>query len=181
LHVSVACDLVIREFENGWAVATDGTARITAAFDLAKAEVKGLIEKEATCKRSSDAEKQFYGLCSLDETDYARKNAKNAPFGAVCDRAGRRWLRKQATITRSAKMWSEDTGLSVKAGDGSVDVCLLEEHAGVVCEVAGGEIIRAVNDYVVGSDDIEGVFAGKTGVVLGNLNVGIESEDAFGG
>ena len=52
-------------------------------------------------------------------------------------------------------MRGKDTSLPFKTEDGSVDIWLLQEHTGVISQVTRGEIIRAVDNNVVGPDQIE--------------------------
>jgi len=56
---------------------------------------------------------------------------------------------------------------------------LLKKHAGIVGEIAGGEIVGAVDDDVVGADEVEGILAGDSGVMKDNFDVRIDGVDGF--
>ena len=72
-------------------------------------------------------------------------------------------------------MRREHAGLPLEAEDRAIHVRLPQQHAGVVGEVAGREIVRAVHHDVVGADDLQGVLAGEAGVVEDDLDVRIEA------
>ena len=62
---------------------------------------------------------------------------------------GRRRLGVEAAVAGPV-LGPEDAGLAVEAVDRAPDVRLAEQHAGVVDQVAGGEVVGAVDDQVVG-------------------------------
>src|SRR5581483_8413681 len=65
---------------------------------------------------------------------------------------------------------------------GSVDIRLAGEHAGVVNQVARGEIVGAVNDHVVLPEELKRVGAAKPGVVTDDVNEWVNRlELVFGG
>src|SRR5262245_61969574 len=82
------------------------------------------------------------------------------PPSAGRHRAGRRRLGEEAAVAGTAPS-VEDGRLALEAEDRAVDVRLPEHHAGVVREVARGEVVRAVHDDVVGAEDLEGVLRGQ--------------------
>ena len=79
-------------------------------------------------------------------------------------------------------MRGEAARLAFETENGAVDVRLfLREHAGVVREIARGEIVRAVDDDVVRANDVESVLAGETRIVKDHIDVRIEGVDGFPG
>ncbi len=70
---------------------------------------------------------------------------------------------------------AKTAGLAFKAEDAAVGVGLAGEDAGVVDEVAGLEVVGAVGDDVVVLEDLERVGAGEHGVVLDDVDVGVEA------
>src|SRR5208283_3888270 len=81
-----------------------------------------------------------------------------------------------------ASFGGEDTGLALEAEDGAIRVGLAEQDAGVVDQVAGLEVVRAVGDDVVVLEYFEGVGAGEHGVVLDHVHVGVQRlQHDFGG
>ena len=88
------------------------------------------------------------------------QNAQHSAFGAARHQAGRRRLGIQAAIARAALI-SEHRGLPFEAENRAVDVRLVQQHAGVVHQIAGGEVVGAVDDDVVILEDLERVLAGE--------------------
>ena len=74
-------------------------------------------------------------------------------------------------------MRREDAGLAFKTKDGTVNVWLLEQHAGVIREVARREIIRAVHHDVVLPDDVHGVLGREPDAVEDDLYAGVDALD----
>src|SRR5256885_10018616 len=62
-------------------------------------------------------------------------------------------------------MGREDCRLTVKAKNRSVNVWLLRENADVIRQVAGGKIVRAVNDDVVTRDNLERILTREPALV----------------
>ncbi len=115
------------------------------------------------------------------QPDDAGQHAEHAAFGAAWHQAGRRRFGIKAAVARPAQVRGEHAGLAFEAEDGAVDVGLLQQHAGVVGEVARGEVVGAVHHDVVGADDLEGVLAGQAGVMQHDLDVRVEAVDGFPG
>src|SRR6266700_2820902 len=59
------------------------------------------------------------------------------------------------------------------AKDGTIDVRLAREHAGVVDKVARGKIVRAVNNDVVVLKQPHGIFAGQARLMRFDLDMRI--------
>src|SRR5262249_39377325 len=68
---------------------------------------------------------------------------------------------------------------AVETKDRTVDVRLLQQHAGVVREITRREIVGAVHHDVVRPDQIEGVFARDAGVVQDDFDVRVDAVDGF--
>src|SRR3546814_1039116 len=64
--------------------------------------------------------------------------------------------------------------LAVEAHDGGGNEGLAGEMAGVVGEVAGGEVVGAVGDQVVARDEVEGVVRREAQAVRLHLHLGID-------
>jgi len=67
--------------------------------------------------------------------------------------------------------------MAFKSEYGAVNVGFAQQHAGVVDEIARGEVVCAVGDYVVVHEYVEGVGAGEHGVVLDDFERGIEGDE----
>ena len=75
----------------------------------------------------------------------------------------------------------EHAGLAVEAVDGAPHVRLALEHAGVVDQVAGGEVVGAVDHQVVVPDQLAGVLRRQPGLVQGDLHVRVDLGDLVAG
>ncbi len=75
----------------------------------------------------------------------------------------------------------EDRHLPLEAEDRAVDVRLAQQHAGVVDQVAGGEVVRAVDDHVVVPEQLQGVRGVEPRLVGDDLDVRVEVAQALGG
>ena len=81
-------------------------------------------------------------------------------------------------IARSAGR-VEDGRLAVKAEDAAVDVGLVHQDAGVVDQITGREVVRAVDDDVVGLEDVADVFRGESCLVKVELDVGVDGGEVL--
>ena len=90
--------------------------------------------------------------------------------------SGGRRLRVEAAVA-GARPGHEGRHLAVEAEDGAVDVGLVREHAGVVEQVAGGEVVAAVDHQVELRDDALDVLRGEPLLEGDDLHVGIERVD----
>ena len=78
-------------------------------------------------------------------------------------------------------MWGKNGALTVEAKNRAVDIRLLQENADVVAQVARGKIIRAIDDDIVGLDDLAGILGLEEGVVEIDLHIGVDLFDAIAG
>ena len=112
---------------------------------------------------SPAAQNQLDGFGGLDHADQARQNAEHAAFGARGNQARRRRLGIEAAIARPV-LGREHAGLAFETENRAVDVRFASQHAGVVDQVAGWEIVGAVGDDVVFAEDVQRVFARESSV-----------------
>ena len=103
-----------------------------------------------------------------------------ATLGAVGHEPWWRRLAKQAAIAWPA-LRGEHRDLPLPAKDGPVDVGSAQKHAGVVDEVAGREVVRAVDDDVVPLQDLERILGGETLGVADDLDVRVDVVEPVGG
>ena len=71
--------------------------------------------------------------------------------------------------------------LPVEAEDRAVDVRLLQQHAGVVGQVARREVVGAVDDDIVGREDRQCVGRGQPRLVQVEAHLGVDGGDAVPG
>src|SRR5436190_1954644 len=152
--------MIIDQFRDGAMVAADGALGILAELQLAELHAEGVVEHEASDEGLADAEDQLDGLGRLDEADRAGEDAENAAFGAARNEA-RGWrLGIEATVAGAALI-GEDGRLTLEAENGAVDVGLAKQDAGVIHQVASGEVVGAVDADVLVLEDVERVLAGE--------------------
>ncbi len=169
--------VVVDELCDGGIVAADGALGITARLELAEAHLQRIKGHESADEWITDSDDQLNRLDCLHHADDTGEHPEDTSFGAARDHAWRRWLGIETAVAGTAEMRGEDRTLSVKAEDGAVDIGLLLEDADVIGEVAGREIIRAVDDDVVGGNDLGGVFGGEEAVVEIDLHVRVDRLD----
>src|SRR5262249_47820484 len=68
----------------------------------------------------------------------------------------------------------EHAGLPFKAEDRTVYVWLAGQHAGIVYEIAGGEVVGAVSDDVEFAEEFKRIFAGEARFKLADLQKRID-------
>src|SRR4051794_12010060 len=78
-------------------------------------------------------------------------------------------------------MRGEHAGLAFEAKHRAIDVRLARKHADVIRQIAGGEIIGAVHDQVVISDDLLRVGAGEAAFVQLEFDLRIDIQEPVAG
>ena len=149
-------------------------------LELAEAHGERVDEQKAADERLALAEDELDDLGGLNDADQAGQDAQHAALGAAWNHAGRRRLGIEAAIA-GALARGKDAGLAFEAEDRPVDVGLAQQHAGIVDQVARGEVVSAVGDDVVVLEDLEGVGAREHGLVLDDVERGIERDEFFFG
>lgn len=78
-------------------------------------------------------------------------------------------------------MGSKDRGLSFELEDGAMNERLFQEVGRVIGREAGGEVIGAVEDGIVGLKKIEAIFCFESTFVLEDFDVWIDLVNSCGG
>ena len=156
--------IVVDQLADRRVVAAHRALRIAPQLQLAEAHVPGVVEQQPADQRRAAAEQQLDRFGRLNRADDARQHAEHAAFRAARHQAGRRRLRVEAAIAR-AVLRGEHRGLPLEPEDAAVGVRLAEEHAGVVDQVAGREVVGAVEDDVVVAERSQGVGGRQRGLV----------------
>ena len=170
--------VVVDELGHGGVGSADRALGVLAQLELAEAHGERVDEKQAADERFALAEDELDDFRGLDGADHAGQDAENAALGAAWHEAGRRWLGIEAAVA-GAFFGGEDGCLALEAEDAAVGIGLLEQDAGVVDEVARLEVVRAVGDDVVLREDFKRVGAGEHGVVLDDVESGIQRIELF--
>ena len=147
-------------------------------LQLAELHRQGIEQQQPAAEGGADAGDDLHRLGGLDHADDSGQHAHHAALGAGGHHARRRRLREKVPVVGAGCIQVEHRGLTFKAEDRAVDIWLTQQHAGVVHQVAGGEVVRAVADQVVAGNDLQGIFAGEGGLVEIHLAVGIDLQDA---
>jgi len=121
----------------------------------------------------------FHGLKGADD---AGEGSKDSRFSTVGNGVWGRRFGEEATIARLiGKMAFEDGDLSVELEDGAVDERFFKKKSEVVGEITSGKIIATIEDEVIFLRDRLGIFRGETNGEFVNLDIRVESAQAFGG
>src|SRR5215213_7638470 len=155
--------LVVRELAK-LARAARGAGRVSAHLHGAELRVERVHEQEAARQRRPDAKDQLDRFRRLQRADKTGQHAKHAALRATWHESWRRRLGVDTAVAW-AVLGSEHRRLSVEAEDAPIDVRLAEQHARVVDEISGSEVVGAVDDDVVVADDGERVRRREAGRV----------------
>ena len=154
--------------------------RVFAQAQFAEAHRQGIDQQQAADERIAGAENQLDDLGGLDYAKQSRQNAEHAAFGAGRHQAGRRRLGIEAAIA-GAVFGGEDRGLPFEAENRRINIGFAAEHAGIVDEIARGEIVGAIGNDVEVAKDFQGVFAGKPGFKRAQVDVRIDGRQLLRG
>ena len=132
-----------------------------------------VVEHEPTDQGPADPQEQLDGLGCLHHADHPRQDAQHAPLGAVGHEVRRRRLGIKAAIARPVRR-EEDRRLAVEPEDRAVDVRLAQEHARVVDQVAGREVVSPVHDHVVFGENLQRVATIDRMLVADDVQVGVD-------
>ena len=134
---------------------------------------QGIHQPQASDQRLARAEDEFDGLGGLGRANESGQGADDPGLGTVGDLTGMRRMGKETAIARPLGM-GQDRDLSLETQDTAVHIGLAREHTGVVHQVACGKIVRAVNDQVVLTDQIQGIVDCQSCGMLMQDDIGIE-------
>ena len=174
--VRAAKGLVIDQLGNRGLLSANRTVRILAQLEFPNVERESVQQNQSADQRLTDAEDQLHRLERLNTSHDSGQHAENASFGAGGNQTGRRRLAKEASVTW-ALFSIEHRRLSLEAEDGAIGVGLSQQNAGVVDQIPGWEIVRAVHDDIEITQYLQCVVRGEAGVEPLDLRVGIEVVD----
>src|SRR5262249_40681767 len=134
----------------------DRAVGILAQLELAEFHLQRVVNHEAPDERLADAGDQLDRLGRLDDADHAGKDAEHSALRAARDQSWWRRLRIQAPVARTV-LGRKHRSLALEAEDAAVRVRLAEQDARVIDEIPRRKIVRAVEDDVVRSKEIQRV------------------------
>src|SRR6202035_1443156 len=169
--------LVVDELVLGGVLGADGAGGVLLELELAEAHLQSVEEQQAADERLADADDELDRLVRLESADDPRQHPEDPALGAGGDEAGRRRLGEEAAVAGTPGA-PEDRHLALEAEDRPVDVGLARKDAGVVDEVAGGKVVGAVDDDVVGGEELHGVAGVQARVVRHQLDQRVDLVEA---
>jgi hypothetical protein len=161
--------VVVDELGDGRVRTAYRAVGILPELQLAELHSERVEDEESADERLAGADDELDRLGRLDAPDHAREHAEHASFGAAGNEARRRRLGIQAPIAR-AFLGREHGRLPLEPENAAIDIRLVEQHARVVDEIAGREIVGAVDDDVVGREQVERVLGRDRRVVRDDLD-----------
>ena len=153
----------------------EGALGIAREAHLVEAHGEGVVEEQAAHERLPDPQEDLEGLGGLYAPDDAGEDAEDTALRAARNETGRRRLREEAAVAGPA-VSPEHARLPLEAEDGAVDVGLLQEVARVVGEVAGLEVVGAVDHHVVAAQEERALSRVRATAWASTRDVRVEGE-----
>src|SRR5579875_2715167 len=151
----------------------DWAVWIFAQLQFAELHSQCIDQQQAANEWFTLAEDQLDDLRCLN---HPKQPGQNTEHTALCAGGNKSWwwrLRIKAAVAR-ALFGGKDTGLPFKAEDRGVRIGFAAEHAGVIDQVARGEVVGAIGNDVVVLDNLKCVGAGEHRLMLHNLQIRIQ-------
>ncbi len=160
-----------------------GTARAVGAAleaDFAEFHRQRIETHQTPGQRLANADQQLDGLGRLDHPDHAGQHADHATGAAIGRQFCGRCAGEQAAVARPALV-VEHADLPVETVDGAIYQGFSKLDARVIDQVAGVEIVGAVDHQVIGAHQFQGVIGIQRGVVGVDLDMTVEVLQALPG
>ncbi len=136
---------------------------------------------QAAQRGLAEAGKELDRFHRLKTSNHTREHAQDTGFTSCRDGPFGRWFRQEAAVTRSTEVGSEDGELSFELKDGPVDERHLQKKGSVIGGKAGGEVVGAIEEGIVGGEEFERVGGGELPWVKNDFDVGIDLAKAGAG
>jgi hypothetical protein len=153
----------MRQVVEAGAAAAQRVVGVPGIGQRAEPRLQGVVKKQTPDQALADPEKLLQHLDSLQGAHHPGHGAEDTGLRAGRDGPRRRRLGKQAAIvwlgisSFIALMPTDGGKVAIKRSYGSEDERALGEIAGVVGQIARGEIVGTVGDDVIVGDDLDGV------------------------
>ena len=151
--------------------------RVAVHLEGPEALLERVVGQQPALQGVADAEQDLDRLDGLDRPDDAGQHPEHAGLGAARRQLGRRRLGDHAAVA-GPLVGIEDGGLALEPEDRAVHHRDPLQQRGVVDQVPGREVVRAVDDHVVAVDDVEDVVGAQPHVVGHHVDVGIDQRSA---
>jgi len=145
---------------DGGCFATKGTAGILFQGDELVTAGKGVDDLDPSGKGLAKAKEILDRFGGLPRANNAAEGAENACLRTVGDRSRLGRMREKTAIAGRSGGGVKDTHLSLKLKNAAVNEGLSGQPGGIIDEIAGGEVVRSVNDEVILADEGFGIFGG---------------------
>ena len=136
---------------------------------------------KASDERFANTHDELDRFNCLHHPNHAWQNAQHAALGATWNHPWWLWLGVEAAIAWAAEMRGKNRALPIEAEDRAVDIRLFQKNTDIIAQVASWKIIRAVDDDVIGFNNLAGVFRLEEGIVQIHLHIRVDFFNAVAG
>jgi hypothetical protein len=145
-------------------------------MEFTELRLQGIKMNQPAKERISGTGEKFDRLGGLQHPDDSGKNAEDTRLRAIRYRAGKRWLWKKTAVARPAKMGRKNGALTLETRNRSVNEGLFQKHTDIVTQIARREIVRSIQDQIVGFHDIHRRGGIETDIVNldADIRIGLE-------
>ena len=162
-----------REVSDHRGGAAEGAIRITLQPDFPKSHLQRIVGEETAHERVTDIQKKLDGLSGLNRADCAWEHAQDARLASGGDQPRWRWGGIKAAVAR-APVRVKDRDHSFELKDRAVDIRLFQEITGVIDQIAGVEVVRAIHHQIVVPQDLDDILHRQTEGVRDDLHVRVQ-------
>ena len=166
---------------DGGVGAADRAGGVTPEGEGAGGDGERVEVEETADERLAEAGEELDGFGGLEGSDETGDGAEDACFGAGGDGAWRWWGGEHAAVAGATGGGVEDGELAFEAMDSAVDIRDAAPCGDIAAEVAGGEVVGAVEDEVAAVGEVHGVGGAESVVDDGDAEGGVEGLEASGG
>lgn len=159
-------------------MAADRAVGIAAQLEGAGLHGQQVAMEELAGEWGSESGEELDGFRCLKSADEASDCAEHAGFRTGGCGAGRGRVGKHAAVAGTSGGRVKDRELAFAAGDGSVDIGDAEPAGDIAAQVAGFEVIGAVDDDVAISGESHGIGGAEAVAHDGDAQSGIKRAEA---
>lgn len=153
--------------------AAERAAGVEGEFKALELVMEKVTGEQLAGKADADSGQKFDRFGGHQTAAKAGEDAEDACFITIGDAACIRSFGEKAAITGEGGAGIEEGDLGGKLVDGAKYQGPLGKKTGVVGEIAGGEIVRAVDDESVGLDQLPGIVELKTLLQSDDFDMGV--------
>ena len=167
-------ELIIDEFGDGGAVSAHGAGRVASDLERSELRFERVVHQQLADEGFAEAHDELGRFRRLNGAHGAAQRAEHARVLAGGHHTGGRRFGIEAAVAGSALTGVVDGRLALELEDGGVDDGFSEKYRCVVHEIAGGEIVRPVDDDVVVLQEVERVVAVDSLLVRDDVHVRVQ-------